>query len=60
MKSKQSARLTVTELQAVLYAVSEKLAGELDGDEWTEEISEGLETAQRKLTTELARREETK
>lgn len=56
----RSERLTVNELNAVLYAVSEKLAGELDGDEWTEEISEGLETAERKLKAELARREETK
>ncbi len=58
--TKARERLTVTELNAVLYAVSEKLAGELDGDEWTEELSEGLETAERKLKAELARREETK
>jgi len=60
MKETKQPRLTVSELTAVLYAISEKLAGELDGDEWTTEISLALETAEGKLTAELARREAAK
>lgn len=51
-------RLTVDELIAVLNAVTATTAGDMDGDEWTDEACAALDRAERKLQAELARREE--
>ena len=56
MKANRPARFTITELEALSNAVSMATAGELDGDEWTEELTDALDAAETKIHAELVRR----
>lgn len=56
MKANRRFRLTLNELQAIGNAISMATAGELDGDEWTEELTDALDAAETKVHAEYVRR----
>jgi hypothetical protein len=49
-------RLTLNELHAIMCAVFMATAGELDGDEWTDELTDALHVGEAKLQHEYNRR----
>jgi hypothetical protein len=56
VKAKRPFRFTLDELQAIGNAISMATAGELDGDEWTEELTDALDSAETKVHAEYVRR----